>query len=199
VDWIVNLLKKIPDEVVLTCDVGNNEFWCAQAYVMAEKKNRVLYSKAYGALGNSVAKAIGAYYASAKPVLCFTGDQGLQLNIQELQFIAQHQLPIHICVINNRASGMIRDREQLKYNAEYVHTTLDTGYGVPDLEMVVKAYGLNYGLWNPESEEFPAAPCLIEMRVEEEVALRPSLPMGKDCQDMSPELPRELYAELNRI
>ena len=46
----------------------------------------VLFSGGMGAMGYSLPAAIGAYYGSGKrPVYCFAGDGGLQMNIQEMQ------------------------------------------------------------------------------------------------------------------
>lgn len=52
-------------------------------------------------MGNSIGKSIGAHFALNKGIICFIGDQGLQMNPQELQFISKNKLPITIVVINN--------------------------------------------------------------------------------------------------
>lgn len=81
------LLKTLPKDCIIVNDVGNNEFWMSKACVYAGIANRTLYSKSFGALGNALGKAIGAYYATKRPVVAFVGDQGVQMNIQELQYI----------------------------------------------------------------------------------------------------------------
>ena len=112
---IISVLKQIDKDTNVITDVGNNEFWVSRAAVESGCENRVLYSKSFGALGCGLGKAIGAYYATKKPVVIFVGDQGVQLNIQELQFISQHNLPITTVLLNNNSSGMIRDREAASY------------------------------------------------------------------------------------
>ena len=42
------------------------------------------------------------------------GDQGIQFNLQELQYISQHRLPIAVIICNNSASDMMRDSERMK-------------------------------------------------------------------------------------
>ena len=74
----------------------------SRAYTLTNASNRILYSKSFGLLGCS-SKAIGAQIASGSGVICFTGDQGFQMNIQELQFIAARNLPILTVVINNNS------------------------------------------------------------------------------------------------
>ncbi|MBN1550825.1 thiamine pyrophosphate-binding protein, partial [bacterium] len=112
VNVVSAILRNIGYDTILTNDVGNNEFWVSRAYTYAKAGNRTLFSKSFGAMGCSLPKAIGAHYATQKPVLCFTGDQGLQMNLQELQYIANHDLPIAVVLLNNQSSGMIRSREK---------------------------------------------------------------------------------------
>lgn len=199
------LLQTFAPEAVLVSDVGNNPFWLARAYAYAECANPLLYSKSFSALGCALGKAIGAYYSTGKPVICSVGDQGLQLNIQELQFIVQHKLPITILLWNNVSSGMIRHWQQLRYQGRYFHTTLDTGYSVPDFSAIAKAYGLAYRCVTAADASGMedclniVQPCLLEMRIEEDAEMNPNLPMGAPCQDLTPELPRSLYTELDRL
>ena len=183
---LASLLHHISEESILVTDIGNNEFWVSRACVLNRQKNRTLYSKSFCALGNGLGKAIGAYYATRKPVVCFIGDQGLQMNIQELQFISQHSLPITIVVINNRTSGMIRDREMHRYKGKCVHTTKDSGYVAPDFESIVRGYGL-------DSSHF------IELSVDGDLELSPQLPKGNPVQKMTPLLEETKYEKLNKL
>ena len=126
------------------------------------------------------------------------------MNIQELQFIAQHQLPITNVVINNLASAMIREREEKQFS-HLVHTTIESGYGVPDLQAVAGAYRLQYHyIEDPEdlaAENLipPDAPCLIELRADGSELLCPNLPQGRPCQDLAPALPEDLYHRLETL
>lgn len=66
-------------------------------------------------MGYSLPAAIGAYYASRKLVVCLTGDGGLQMNIQEPQFIARENIPIKIVVLNNDVLGAICDFQEMNF------------------------------------------------------------------------------------
>lgn len=200
IESIVSILKKMDKDTIVVTDVGNNEFWVSRAAVESGCDNRVLYSKSFGALGCGLGKVIGAYYATRKPVLCFVGDQGLQMNIQELQFISQHQLPIMVVVLNNRSSGMIKDREAVLFN-HYVHSTADSGYQMPTLKEVVGAYGIDYlaGINEIKRVQPAMLPVLVEVITDSSIGLTPSLPRGRKCQDLTPELPKEKYEYLNTL
>ena len=56
--------------------------------------------------------------------------------MQELQFISREKIPVLMLIINNRISGMIKDREKREGYA--VHTTYDSGYSSPDFKLIAK-------------------------------------------------------------
>lgn len=198
--YISNLLQSIPSYWTLVSDVGNNEFWVSQACVHSKIRNRTLYSKSFGALGNALAKAIGTYYATLNPVIVFIGDQGLQMNLQELQYIVQHKLPIAIIVLNNFSSGMIKDREKAQGYKFSLHTTLESGYNVPNLLKIAHAYEITYKTQEQITHLSKISfPLFIEVKVPESLSLIPYLPKGRDCQDMEPSLTTSLYNKLNDL
>lgn len=203
IDLLMRIMRRAEPEDVFLCDVGNHSFWVTNAYAYAGMRNRILYSGSLGTLGSALPKAIGACFKGRRRVFCFTGDQGLQMNIQELQLISQEALPVVIVVLNNRSSGMIRDREAQLHAGHFVHTTPDSGYGMPDLRDISRAYRIEYRraetLDTGELPDFKDGPCLLEVLVDEDAGLRPSLPYGNYCQDMAPSLPKEFYERLNSL
>lgn len=192
IESVISVLKQIDKNTIVVNDVGNNEFWVSRAAVESGCENRVLYSKSFGALGCGLGKAIGVFYASHNPVVCFVGDQGLQLNIQELNYIAQYKLPIMVILLNNHSSGMIKDRELAVYD-KCLHTTDDSGYRVPDFKALSMAYGLKCGTLSINEPSF------VEIILDESIGLTPNLPKGRQCQDMIPELQEEGYEYLNTL
>ena len=192
IDGIISVLKQTDKDTIVVADVGNNEFWVSRAAVESGCENRVLYSKSFGALGCGLGKAIGVYYASHNPVVCFVGDQGLQLNIQELHYIAQHKLPITVILLNNYSSGMIKDRELAAYD-KCLHTTEDSGYRSPNFKALSMAYGFKYGTLSISE------PSLVEVAVDESIGLTPNLPRGKKCQELQPALDNDKFDYLNKL
>lgn len=204
VDAISDVFKQLPTEFSVVADVGNNEFWVSRAYAYAGGPHRILYSRSFGTLGNALPKSIGAYFKTRKPVLCITGDQGLQVNIQELQFIAAARLPIIILLLNNRSSGMIRSHEKQKYGNRFIHTTLEDGYSVSDFGALALAYGLAYCRVNEKNDISryfggQIRPGLLEMEIDCEIDLNLLLPKDNVCQNLAPQLPEELYQQLNKL
>ena len=195
VEKCATVLRNSSNEYTLIADAGNNEFWLSRAYAYSKVTNRLLFSKSFGALGCGLPKAVGAYYATRKPVIAIVGDQGLQINIQELQYISTNRIPIVLVVINNQSSGMIKDREQQKYKGELIHTTCDTGYGLPDLKRLADAYGIAYAEYDEVATIMNnvSEPMIVNIPISEEIRLEPNLPLGNACWELVPKLDDRLF------
>lgn len=184
---IASFLKQQNQEDLIICDVGNNEFMVSRAMIYGNLPNTTIYSKTFGALGCSLGKAIGAYYASGKRIIVFIGDQGLQMNIQAMQYISFHKLPVTIFLINNSCSAMIKDREEIKGYDTNLHVSINDGYSQPDFKSISIAYGIDYFNFTNYPTKFkPDQPVFIEFKIDYK-RLSPWLEKGRSLKDMSPE------------
>lgn len=195
--------KAVPEEYTITTDVGQNQVWVAQSFEIKRNQN-VLFSGGLGSMGYSLPAAIGAYYGSRNPVISFNGDGGLQMNIQELQFLAREKLPIAIVILNNHALGMIRHFQEMYFDAHYSQTVDGKGYEAPDFKKIAQAYGLKYEVIDASKEielnYFNVTePIIIEVVFDENTYVFPKLEFGKPNQDQEPLLDRELYEYLMRL
>lgn len=84
-------------------------------------------------------------------ILILTGDGSIQMNLQELQTIISHQLPIKIFVINNGGYHSIRQTQTNLFRGEpLVGIGVDSGMGgvqdlsFPDMEKIAHAYGFPF-------------------------------------------------------
>jgi len=201
---IVSALSRyIPDDVIITADVGQNQVWIPQAFEF-KGKQKALFSGGHGAMGYSLPAAIGAYYASRKHVFCFNGDGGIQMNIQELQFIAREKLPIKIIIMNNSSLGMIRHFQEMYFESNYIQTIEDDGYSVPQFEKIAYAYDLPYyKIQDPNKIDANVfmndEPIIIEVVLGNKTYVFPKLSMMRPCQDQDPLLDRNLYKYLMNI
>jgi len=203
---IAKILKTINSDFTIVSDVGNNEFWLCRAYAYAKCTNPAIYSKSYGTMGSSIGKAIGVYYGTKKPVICFVGDQALQMVVPELQYLVSNRLPITIVLLNNFSSGMIRTKQKIKYGKNFIHTTLDSGYSVPNFSNIAKAYGVKYynidksntkKVLNILSENSKLK--FLEIKVKSSIEMIPHIPIGNEFQNMSPSLEKKKLGLLNKI
>jgi len=93
-------------------------------------------------MGYDLPASIGACFASGNKVLCVTGDGSIQMNIQELQTIIHHRLPIVIFVFNNSGYLSIRTTQAGFFNKNYVGEGINSGVSMPDIVKIASAYGL---------------------------------------------------------
>ena len=206
-----SLVKKIgklmPENAIITTDVGQNQVWVAQSLGL-KKGQRILFSGGHGAMGYSLPASIGACIASCKrPVICFSGDGGIQMNIQELMAVAHEKLPVKIILLNNYALGMIRHFQEMYFSKKYTQTVSSGGYGVPDFKAISAAYGIKYiccesvkDIDSMEKSTFESdEPIFIEIKIKEDTYVYPKLEFGKPNQDQEPLLDRMLYDEINNM
>lgn len=203
IEKLSNLIDLLNEDETIVCDIGNNELLVSRAYAISGNGRKMLHSKAFKTVGSAIGKAIGAYYAGRKRVLCIVGDQGIQFNIQELQHISSNQLPIVIVICNNDASEMLKDSERRQGYQYDLHTTLKSGYSHPDFKKIANAYEIKYAaveyLDNAEIEVSEDGPQIIELFLGECCGIQQRLPKGYPCQMFLPEIDKELYSYLDNL
>lgn len=185
----------IPDEYTITTDVGQNQVWVAQSF-RNKINQRILFSGGLGSMGYSLPAAIGAYYGTKKSVISFNGDGGLQMNIQELQFIARENIPIKIIILNNKSLGMIRHFQEMYFDSTFTQTKKEYGYTSPDFKKLAYAYGIFYVEGNEikqiQKNLVDDRPCIIELVLSDTTYVHPKLAMGKLNYDQEPSLPKDI-------
>lgn len=141
---VVNAIcNEIPESTPITVDTGSHRRWIMSQFKF--KLGQKLYQSAgLVSMGYSLPAAIGVYYATNMQTICFCGDGGIMMNIQELQFIDREKLPITIVVMNNNCLGDIMEFQKKIFAGNYYMTTEETGYLAADFELIAKAFHLNY-------------------------------------------------------
>lgn len=194
--------KNIPDDTVITTDVGQNQVWAAQSLEI-KPGQRVLFSGGHGAMGVSLPEALGAYFGTGRPVVCMSGDGGLQMNIQELQMVAREKIPVKILVFNNRSLGMIRHFQEMYFASNFAYTVEEGGYLAPDFVTIGEAYGIRSCRIDKVEEAESIRdmleddkPLLVEVDVGDTTYVYPKLEYKKPIYDQEPPIDRKLLAEL---
>ena len=200
-DFVRKISGLIGNNSVITTDVGQNQVWVAQSFDVKDGQ-RILFSGGHGAMGYSLPAAIGACIGSGKRTYCFTGDGGLQMNIQELQFINREKLPITIILFNNNALGMIRHFQEMYFHDNYYQTVPSGGYDNPDFEKLSKAYGFDCKQIKETDDNISFdidKPTFIEVVLNDKTYVFPKLEFGKPNQDQEPLLDRKLFNKLMEL
>jgi acetolactate synthase-1/2/3 large subunit len=139
--FIEQLSNKLADDDVVVC--GDATACIVPFQTMHLRKGQRLISNSGSAsMGYDLPAAIGAAFArSGKRVICIGGDGSLQMNIQELQTIVHHRLPVKIFVMNN--SGYLSMRmTQAGFFGRLTGESASSGTSFPDMVKVACAYGI---------------------------------------------------------
>lgn len=213
--FIKTLSDKLGENDIIIADQGGNLTWTIQGFQV--KRGQKLFS-AFGnsPMGYALPAAVGAAFAKpGQDIFCIDGDGGFQLNIQELQTVFFHKLPIKIFVLNNRAYGIIKQFQEVYFDSRYIATVKETGYSCPDFVKVAQAFGLqtetiqNHEELSSKLDKILATqgPILVDVLLDEAQKLVPKLVaikskdgqqyISKPIEDMIPLLPREeFYANM---
>ena len=202
-EYVHRISDMVPEGATIATDVGQNQVWVAQSFHV-KRGQQVLFSGGMGAMGHALPAAIGAYYGSNAGIsICICGDGGLQMNIQEFQFIVRENIPVKIIVFNNYSLGMIRHFQEIYFDNIAYQTKKSGGYSTPDFARVAEAYGIESIVVESIEDIGKASalinsetPALIEIRIAEDTYVFPKLEFGKPNYDQQPLLDRNLLKEL---
>ncbi|THI90512.1 MAG: thiamine pyrophosphate-binding protein [Nitrospira sp. CG24A] len=129
-----------PDDVI----VCGNGAACVVTFQVAHIKRgqRLFCNSGSASMGYDLPAAIGAAVArEGKRVICLAGDGSIQMNIQELQTLVHHQLPIKVFVLNNDGYLSIRQSQKNFFNL-LVGESEASGVSFPDMVQIGQAYGI---------------------------------------------------------
>jgi len=199
---LMEMLSQHSQEGDIVClDVGQHQMWAAQSFRLKQRQ-RMLISGGMGAMGFALPAAIGAVIAAKdRRGIVIAGDGGIQVNIQELDLVAQRRLPIKIVIFNNGCLGMVRQFQDLYFAGRRQSTVV--GYSCPNLTRIAEAYGIStYTIdsWDDAEKVFAQAlsgnePALINVSLELATEVNPKLVVNRPIEDMLPYLEREELKE----
>tara|TARA_S200000501_G_scaffold54907_1_gene44990 strand:+ start:51546 stop:53273 length:1728 start_codon:yes stop_codon:yes gene_type:complete len=185
---IYDLWKETKGNAIVVSDVGQHQMLEAQ-YFQHEEPNTLLTSGGLGTMGFSLPAAIGASFSKTeKEIWVIVGDGSIQMTITELATAVQEQANIKIAIINNGYLGMVRQWQQLFYDARYKETPISS----PDYLKIAEAYGLE-GFRVKKRNEISETvykvqkikgPVLVEFVVEQHDMVYPMVPAGADLHEM---------------
>ena len=175
-------------DAVLVTDVGQNQLF-ATRYFRYPKKRSLCTSGGLGTMGYGMPAAVGATYgAPGRTVVCFMGDGGFQMNIQELGTIMEQQAPVKMILLNNNYLGNVRQWQDMFWQRRQSFTKMLN----PCYEQIAKGYGIPYlavtdrSLLASSVEKMLATkgPFILECAIREDDDVLPMTPPGMSVDDM---------------
>lgn len=138
--FVEHLTERMDEDAVYVADVGQNQLWSADNYVM--KKGRFLTTGGFGTMGYAIPAAIGAKMAAPdRQVVAVCGDGSFQMSMNELATMLQNNIKVKIIVMKNMYLGLVREYQYNNYGENYIAVELGD---VPNLRKIAEAYDMDY-------------------------------------------------------
>jgi acetolactate synthase-1/2/3 large subunit len=142
--YFTHKLKQYAKNNPIITSNGSAHVVTLQTYQLT-KDQRMFTNVGCASMGYGLTAAIGACFVEGyDDVVCIEGDGSLQMNIQELQTIVHHQLPLKLFVINNDGYLSIKITQGAFFNGNQVASGKESGVSFPDLSKLANAYGIPF-------------------------------------------------------
>lgn len=142
---VINYLNTtIQEDAVIVTDVGaallNGHYLFEQS-----GKKRFFTSQGLGEMGFGLPAAIGAYFANrSRQIVCLNTDGAIMFNLQELQVVAEHKIPMKLFIFNNSGYSMIRISQENLFGGRLEGSTSKSGISFPSFKEVATTFGFNH-------------------------------------------------------
>lgn len=204
-DRLVSHMK--PDQIVCT-DMGT-ALLSGHQVMRFRDGQRLMTSTGLGEMGYGLPAAIGASFARDRgEVMCLNCDGGMMMNLQELQTVVHHQLPIKLFIFNNDGYLMIKHTQSNLFAGRQVAVDKSSGVSCPDFSALAGALGMpafQIRTWEDFDIVVPQVqaaegPVVCEVFMHPQQMFLPKLSLAPmpdgtivspPLEDLSPLLPRE--------
>ena len=181
---IKELRKILPENAILTTEVGQNQMWAA-LHFKTHKARTFISSGGLGTMGFGFPAALGAKVACPGcAVVDIAGDGSFRMTEQELACSVMEKIPVTVIVLNNSMLGMVAQWQRLFYDRRYSAVELGSS---PDFVKLAEAYGaqgVRVGSLKEFSEALKKAlksevTTVIDAPISPEENVFPMVPAGK--------------------
>jgi acetolactate synthase-1/2/3 large subunit len=168
--FMQRLQPLLREDECIVADVGTANV-CASQVLRLKPPQRLMSSGGLGEMGCALPAAVGASFARGKgEVLCLQCDGSMMMNLQEMQTIVHHKLPVKIIVFSNDGYAMIRRSQNV---LGYMESGIGAANGVsmPSFRKLAHAWGMpacDVRTWSDFEKAIPSllaakGPALVEV------------------------------------
>ena len=124
--------------------VAGNGTACVALFQTAAVREgvRIFWNSGCASMGYDLPAALGAAVATGKVTVALAGDGSVMMNLQELQTIVRHRLPVKIFVLDNDGYSSIKQTQRNFFGPELIGCDDASGVSFPDFVAVGAAFGL---------------------------------------------------------
>ena len=145
-DVIQFLNSNLEADAIIGTDVGAALLTGHYMYEQSGTR-RFFTSQGLGEMGFGLPGAIGAHFAGkSRQIICLNTDGAMMFNLQELQVVKEHKIPLKLFVFNNFGYSMIRISQENLFNKRLAGSTTESGISFPDLKKVSETFGFSHTL-----------------------------------------------------
>ncbi len=141
--FMIELSKHSPENTTYLSDAGFTGA-AAPAATIIKDGDRFILSLAQGEMGYALPGSVGAAPLSLGPVVSYSGDGSVMMNIQELQTIVRNQFNIKIVINNNNGYSGVRHGQKAHFRGKSIGTDPSNGLDLPSFEKLASAFGIDY-------------------------------------------------------
>ena len=192
---IINLIQELVSKpTTFVIDGGGTIVYCSMQILNTSEYMHILIPSASCPMGTGLPQSIGSQIAKRNDlVITIIGDGSFAFNLQELQTIKTHKLPIKIIVLNHDGYLSIKDTQRKFQNGRYFGSDKKGGLELPNIAKIAKAFGIKYR----KIHRFSAAeiklsqalssnvPEIIEVVVDNSQVIYPAIAFEKDLNGVN--------------
>ena len=136
---VATLQEILPRDATVVCDPGTPCPYFSAYYEFREAGRHFISNRAHGALGYSMAAAVGAHFGRPQTkTVSVMGDGSFGFTVGELETIARLRVPILMVVISNSTYGWIKAGQKTGFGQRY----FSVDFSRTDHARVAEAFGV---------------------------------------------------------
>jgi acetolactate synthase-1/2/3 large subunit len=169
--YLIHLAKEIWDTETIVTSNGSAHVITLQSYRL-HTNQKLFTNVGCASMGYGLPSSIGACIAKNKSkTICIEGDGSIMMNLQELQTIKHHELPIVIIIINNQGYLSIKLTQESFFKGQEFASGPENGVSIPNIKSIANAFDIKYYSISDNSEIVDCLtaakqynkPCVIEV------------------------------------
>jgi len=145
-DVIEYLNQTMAPDALIGTDVGAALLTGHYMYEQSGTR-RFFTSQGLGEMGFGLPGSIGAYFAdTSRQIVCLNTDGALMFNLQELQVVREHKIPLKLFVFNNFGYSMIKISQDNLFEGRLAGSDTKSGVSFPDFSEIASTFGFKHTL-----------------------------------------------------
>lgn len=123
--------------------VAGNGTACVALFQSGEVKSgqHIFWNSGCAAMGYDLPAAVGACSGSRRKTVCLSGDGSFMMNMQEMQTIIHHRLPVKLFLLDNDGYGSIKQTQTNFFGKELIGCDAASGVSFPDFPKLAEVFG----------------------------------------------------------